>query len=432
MPRYNPFKPGSIVNAGMFSGRVEEILTLERVLFQTKNGNADHFLIHGERGIGKSSLLFYTQCIASGEIASVSCGSFNFLVVHIELSPSNNYTDIVRKVGAELQRVVATQNRAKETFKTAWDFLTRWEVNVAGVGVKYSKEKDVTRPQDLLDELTYTIERTLSDMGTERDGILILIDEADKPPHSANLGEFAKVFTERLTKRGCSRVAIGLAGLPVLIHKLQRSHESSPRIFQVLTLGPLLPSERIEVIQKGLDEAKAKNGFEIHIIDEAKGMIAAFSEGYPQFIQQFAHSAFDADQDNMIDVQDFFEGAFKENGAFQQLGVKYFHDLYFDQIGSDEYREVLRAMSDKLDSWVSKEEIRKAANIKESTLTNAIAALKKRNIIIAKEGRSGSYRLPSKSFAVWIKGYTQSRTVNSMSSLVINPNPKSVGNAPSS
>jgi hypothetical protein len=305
-------------------------------------------------------------------------------------------------------------------------------VNVAGVGLKYSKEKDATRPQDLLDELTYTIERTLSDMGTERDGILILIDEADKPPHSANLGEFAKVFTERLTKRGCSRVAIGLAGLPVLIQKLQRSHESSPRIFQVLTLGPLLPAERIQVIRKGLDEAKVKNGFEVSIIDEAENMIAAFSEGYPQFIQQFAYSAFDADQDNTIDVKDFFTGAFKENGAFQQLGVKYFHDLYFDQIGSDEYREVLRAMSDHLDDWVSKEEIRKAAKIKESTLNNAIAALKKRDIIIAKEGKSGFYRLPSKSFAVWIKGYTQSHTAGGLAVLPPDSGHKSVRNGLSS
>jgi len=188
MPRYNPFRPGSIVTPGMFSGRVEEIVALERVLFQTKNGNPDHFLIHGERGIGKSSLLFYMQCIAGGEIESLHCGTFNFLVVHVELSTSNSYTEIIRKIGAELQRVVTAQHRAKEIFKTAWDFITRWEVTVGGVGVKYTKDKDATSPQDLLDELTYTLERTLSDMGNEKEGILILIDEADKPSHSANLG----------------------------------------------------------------------------------------------------------------------------------------------------------------------------------------------------------------------------------------------------
>jgi len=421
MPRYNPFKPGTIANPGMFSGRLEEILTLERILFQTKNSNPDHFLIHGERGIGKSSLLFYAQCIARGKFASLTCGSFKFLVVHVELSQSNNYLDIIRKVGAELQRVVASEQSAKEIFKTAWEFLTRWEVTVGGVGLKYSKEKDNTQAHDLLDELTHTVERTVSDMETVRDGILILLDEADKPPHSASLGEFVKVFTERLTKRGCAKVALGLAGLPTLIQKLKRSHESSPRIFQVLTLGPLLPNERVDVIRKGLVEAKAKNGFEVSITSDAENIIATFSEGYPQFIQQFAYSAFDADQDNNVTVTDFLDGAFKENGAYQQLGVKYFHELYFDQIGSDEYREVLRAMSNHTDGWVSKEQIRKAANIKESTLNNAISALKKRNIIIAKEGKSGSYRLPSHSFAVWIKGYTQSRTAGGLDTVPTKP-----------
>ncbi len=57
MPRYNPFRPGSIVTPGMFSGRYNELVAMERALFQTKNGNPLNFLIHGERGIGKSSVL---------------------------------------------------------------------------------------------------------------------------------------------------------------------------------------------------------------------------------------------------------------------------------------------------------------------------------------------------------------------------------------
>jgi Cdc6-like AAA superfamily ATPase len=62
--RYNPFRPGSIVSPGMFSGRYEELEGTEHALFQTKNGNPHHFLIEGERGIGKSSLLFSLQMVA--------------------------------------------------------------------------------------------------------------------------------------------------------------------------------------------------------------------------------------------------------------------------------------------------------------------------------------------------------------------------------
>lgn len=192
---------------------------------------------------------------------------------------------------------------------------------------------------------------------------------------------------------------------------MRESHESSPRIFTLFTLEPLLPSERIDVIRKGLEEARGKNGFEVTIEPEAEQCIADFSEGYPHFIQQFAYSAYEADQDNNIDISDVHDGAYIENGAFQQLGLKYFRELYFEQIGSDEYREVLRIMSQHLDGWVNKEQIRKVAKMKFTTLNNAISSLKKRKIIIPRLGKKGEYRLPNKSFAVWIKRYTQERDI---------------------
>jgi len=98
-----------------------------------------------------------------------------------------------------------------------------------------------------------------------------------------------------------------------------------------------------------------------------------------------------------------------ETGALYQLGVKYFHELYFDQIGADEYRDVLRAMAENFDAWITKAEIRKKIKIKESTLNNAITALKKRHIIVAKPGVFGTYKLPTRSFAVWIKAFTKAR-----------------------
>jgi len=403
MLRYNPFRPGNLVTPGMFSGRFEELMLLKQVLFQTKNGNPQHFLIHGERGIGKSSLLLFLHYLSRGEVSFGEGEPFKFLAVSVELEPSNTFWDIIMKIGTELQRTVYTHQRVKDIVKKAWDFLKGWEV----CGVKYSGKDRGLGPHEMLDDLTYTVEQTFMDIKEEYDGILITIDEADKPPVGTNLGEFAKIFTERLMKRGCGNVCLGLAGISGVLETLKKSHESSPRVFEVITLEPLLWKERIDVVRKGLAEAKQKNGFEITIDQEAEDCISTFSEGYPHFIQQFAYSAFEEDKDNNIDVQDVGRGVFKENGAFQQLGLKYFHDLYFEQIYSDEYREVLRTMSEHWDGWVSKDDIRKSTKIKPTTLNNAIIALKSRKIIIARPGKKGEYRLPNKSFAAWIKGYTQ-------------------------
>jgi type II secretory pathway predicted ATPase ExeA len=159
----------------------------------------------------------------------------------------------------------------------------------------------------------------IKDAGDEIDGVLLLIDEADKPPQSAHLGELCKLLTERLAHRNCERVSIGLAGLPGLIGKLRASHESSPRVFDVLTLEPLTDGERKTVIQRGLAEAQKINNIITAITDDGANVIANLSDGYPHFIQQFSYCAFDTDTDNNIDVTDVYVGAFDEAcGAFHR------------------------------------------------------------------------------------------------------------------
>jgi hypothetical protein len=64
--KFNPFRPNSIVAPGMFAGRYDEVTAIERGLHQTRNGNPKHFLIEGERGIGKSSLMLYVDYLSSG------------------------------------------------------------------------------------------------------------------------------------------------------------------------------------------------------------------------------------------------------------------------------------------------------------------------------------------------------------------------------
>ena len=96
-------------------------------------------------------------------------------------------------------------------------------------------------------------------------------------------------------------------------------------------------------------------------------------------------------------------GAFTEGGALDQLGHKYFSEMYYENIGSEDYRRVLNAMADNLDTWTSRSAIIKTSGVKETQVTNALKALRERRIILPNEQKQGEYRLPTKSFAVWIK-----------------------------
>ena len=55
--KINPFNPNSPSGPGMFAGRLKEMQTIEQILFQTKANKGHGFLLLGQRGIGKTSLL---------------------------------------------------------------------------------------------------------------------------------------------------------------------------------------------------------------------------------------------------------------------------------------------------------------------------------------------------------------------------------------
>ncbi|WP_379548336.1 AAA family ATPase [Qipengyuania sp. DSG2-2] len=416
--KYNPYQPNRIVAPGMFTGRLDEIAAVEKSLFQAKHGNPIHFIISGERGIGKSSLLMLVSRIASSEVNLLEDQKFNLLVVPVELGNVGSQIEIVRAIArqfkSELQRISANV----EIAKSVWDFLSNWEV----LGVRYHKSDVAPEPESARDSLADQMAEFCKHSGY--DGIFIAIDEADAPSADAGLGEFLKYFTERLSRIGCNKVLFGLAGLPILLDRIRSSHPSAARIFNLLNLAPLGSDERMEVVKRGLAEANDKNNVETVITDDGLVLLAELSEGYPHFIQQFAYCAFESDVDDTIDAADVVDGAYQDGGAIAQLGTKYFDDLYFGKISSERYRNILNSMSEFGDQWLSRKQIINLSGESSTTVSNALNALKSRNILIADNTRQGFYKLPTRSFAAWInaiKSVEGRRQIDHTSRLPLEP-----------
>lgn len=387
-----------MVGPGMFVGRSEELTAVSRCLFQAKNGNPQHFLVMGERGIGKSSLLMYVDLLASGKVPGPDRAALQFLTASVDLGNCHSRFDVIRKLARGLKQAAADHLTAREAAKSLWEWLTNWEV----MGVKYAKPSVELDMEEVLDDLVARLDAFCKETLGHLDGILILIDEADRPSGDAGLGATLKLMTERLSKRGCHRVLIGMAGLPSVMARLRESHESSPRLFHTLPLKPLELEERKHVIELGLLSAAEKNHVVTRITPDALVFIAHLSEGYPHFVQQFAYDAFEEDEDDDITMEDVAEGAYKEGGALSQLGDKYFAEMYHARIGSEEYRRVLDAMAPSGDEWVARKEIIRLSGVTEANVTNALATLKGKHIIIQDETRRGYYRLPTRSFGAWI------------------------------
>jgi hypothetical protein len=396
--KFNPFQPNKIVNTGMFVGRIDELRKIESYLYQTKSHNPVHFLVEGERGIGKSSLMKYVVPVAQGQFRSLSDISYKFMVIFVDLGGALTQLDIIRVIGRELRTQLSKVQAAKEVAKDIWDFLSGWEV----LGVRYHKEASDIDPEDAKDNLVDQLVAITANQKLGYDGILIILDEADAPPVEAGLGELMKSVTEKLSRLDCDNVLFGLAGLPSVLTKLKQSHESSPRIFTVLKLDTLEESERKTVFEMGIEEANRKNDRKTKIDAEALTLLAGMSEGYPHFIQQFGYCAFEVDADDNITASDVLKGAHEENGAIAHLGKKYFSEMYFSKINSNDYRKLLDVMANYGDAWVSRRELISKSGLKEGTVNNALLALKQKSIIVQDESRLGYYRLPTKSFGAWV------------------------------
>lgn len=397
----------------MFVGRVTELDKLKAALLQTRAGQSANFMLTGERGIGKTSLLDYLKDVAAGLI-DIGSEKVSFLVIETDIDQKTTQLGLVRKVELGLRRELGKSEKARQWLSTAWQFLQRAEA--AGISLKQTRDSEA----DLaIEEFAYSLAETVNRVtnassgdtfSAKYDGLLLLIDEADNASADLGLGSFTKLLLERLQRQNCERVMVGLAGLPELRQVLLDSHPSSLRVFEEIPLGRLTDDEVKAVIRICLERANKLNEQKTTITPAAEQTLINLSEGYPHFIQQFGYCAFATDSDGSIDETDVMGSALGKRGGLEIIGDRYYRNDFYNKIQKDSYRQVLRIMADKHDGWVTKAEIKEKFDGKESTLDNAIQALRERHIILSQEGQRGVYRLQHRGFALWIKLYTSNET----------------------
>lgn len=406
MPKkINPFKPNSPVPIGMFAGRVDELLLLEGGLHQTRHGEPSNFLITGDRGIGKSSLLLFAGSVASGTVDGIDHGKFDFVVVNVPISDKMGLVTLIKILETHLSREIGKTELARKFLEDTWNFLQRVKVMDSGVD---RAERD-SEEEILIDKFAHSLAKTTlritgDDQGErKRDGVLIILDEADNATPDIRIGYFIKSVTESLQRYGCNNVMFIVAGLPETVEKLKSSHESSLRVLHPMKVKELAPKDRKFVVDRGISHANKINAEATQITDDAKEQISTLSEGYPHFIQQFAYCAFDKNQDSTIDTNDVLDSAFASGGAIDAIGSRYYESDFYDKIKSDEYRQVLAIMAKRMNSWVKKSEIRAELKGAETKLTNALQALTSRKIVLRNPAKDGEYRLQQRGFALWIQ-----------------------------
>jgi energy-coupling factor transporter ATP-binding protein EcfA2 len=396
--KFNPFKPNSPVYDDMFAGRTKEINGIESALFQAKNGNPNHIMLIGERGIGKTSLLLLANFLSRDDTNYQK----NFLTIFITLTEKHNLVDLVIMLKKRIERELDLTNPALSGLKKCWEFISRFEA----CGVSYKNNGRTTNDSQIIDDFIYSLSETIQKIinpPINKNGLVIIIDEGDKANKELNLGTFLKTVTESLNAKGCNNYLFILAGLPYLRDVLMESHESSLRLFQEFYLSTLSKNEVDVVISNGIKENNKRSTTKLSISRKALDGIYFYSEGYPHFVQQIGFSIFNINKDDKIDDSDVKQGFLKDGGALELIGDRYYKKYYFEMIKTESQRKVLKIMAEKWGDYVSREYIKSKFEGNEATLDSAIKALKEKSIILPKPGVKGEYKLQWTSFAFWIK-----------------------------
>lgn len=126
MPKINPFEPNSPINPAMFVGRLEELQVLKSCLIQTRADKPRSFMLTGERGIGKSSLLNYLKFVAQGLIP-IAKEKVRFLVIDTDIDANTTQLGLVKKIELGVRKELAKSEKARAFLGEAWAFIQRVE-----------------------------------------------------------------------------------------------------------------------------------------------------------------------------------------------------------------------------------------------------------------------------------------------------------------
>lgn len=104
--KISPFEPGKPVSSEKFEGRSDIINDFTSYLSLAVNGEPQHFYLHGNSGVGKSSLANYLL-----EYARIK---YNMVGVHVCNEEIHNLDDLINNIVEKLLNEVKNENFGKK------------------------------------------------------------------------------------------------------------------------------------------------------------------------------------------------------------------------------------------------------------------------------------------------------------------------------
>ena len=385
----NPFTPRTGIEPTFFGGRSSELEFFEQKLNRAIHTRfCDHFLVLGNWGIGKSTLLkeYKKICHNRGNLLTIApLESFQ---------KSTHLHDVARSI---VESVLRGLPYPVDHFKKITNYLDSIGFTILGTGFNISRNtstKEIS-PQAFLHD---SLMNLWKDLENKTEVLVILLDDLD---NLLAVPEIVMTLKATLSMDSImeTKILFGIAstldGWEELT-SLEKHHPLSRYFLSRVELGPLNKDEMSETITKSL----IRTG--VSFSNELINQVYEYTKGHPFEMQLLCYHLFDNQISRRVDG-DVWDKALLT--TINDLGIAIF-DHWFKQ-SSNEERKVLRIIAEK-DIPLSGKEIREL--IEKNKIKIHLQGIRKylqrlvEKKLIQKIDR-GFFSIPDPMFKTYIRNY---------------------------
>ena len=309
--RYNPFNPQQPARPDFFVGRTEEVEQFEEFLSQTMHGSPMNMAITGNRGIGKTSILFKFEDIAK------NAGCLTLRLSNYE-GNLKDIGELVDYIILNLKREILAQQPMVERMSKFGEWIKSLQPIFAYKGVSLTIErKKIVGEKILHDNLNKIWENTKQDYSA----IVLLIDEAEALENIEGALPFLRDVFQRLS--ATANYMVVLCGKLNFKERMAESFSPLNRFFPTTELFELKDKEIREYVNKKL---KSVN---VEITNQVLNELAKTSEGHPYVVVSMCYTIFKSLGDGNKITEEVFKRALPliKGRLEQDYFISLFHPL---------------------------------------------------------------------------------------------------------
>lgn len=294
-PVANPYAPGAGTPPPALVGRDgligDAVVSMQRIRV---GRSAQHLMLTGLRGVGKTVLLGRLAAVAEGE---------GFRVIRQEaVGGDDTVTSFLRQA-----RRIATELGGGPRAARALRSIDSVALTLAGTGIRLERGDQSRADSDPQRDSLADVVIDLAGAAAERDrAVMIALDEAQALAPD-DLGRILAGI-HRCGQDGLPLWCV-LAGLPNLVGVAAKAATYAERMFRVGSLGPLTPAQVAEAVMVPAEELG------VSWTPAAAEAVADRSDGYPFFVQVWAYHTWNAATHEPIAVGDVEAAALPARSA---------------------------------------------------------------------------------------------------------------------